>query len=425
MPGPLEGVRVLEFTEIIAGPVGGMFLADFGADVIKIEPPWGDPWRSTSPGQAGGPNESRGFIAVNRGKRSIRVDLTKPGGKSVVHKLVESADVIVLNHRPDVPAKLGIDYETLSAINPKIIYCEVTAYGRMGPNKELPGYDVIVQAMTGMMTSEGHEVDGLPRSVAVSPVSDMAAGYAIMMSVSAALYYRERTGKGQKIENSLLQNSLRMQQSSLTQLDDYPTPRQVWRDEDLPVLKEAGVGFSDIYAAYRDQRNNPEFAAYYQPYETSDWVISIGCLSNPLRQKMANALGVHDIRFEPGYDRESPESIKFAENLILTYRKVFSEKTTDEWMDILNAAGVPCGPVRFVEDMIYDEQALANGMIVETTHAVAGNTRGPGPLSNMSESPLEITRGAPAFGEHTDEILQEAGYSAGDIDALKGNGDVF
>ena len=161
MPGPLEGVRVIEFSEIIAGPGGGMLLADFGADVIKVEPPWGDPWRSTSPGPTG-PNESRGFIAVNRGKRSIRVDLTKSGGRSVVHRLVEQADVIVLNHRPDVPAKLGIDYDTLYAINPKIIYCEGTAYGRLGPNRELPGYDVIVQAITGMMTSEGHDVDGLP-----------------------------------------------------------------------------------------------------------------------------------------------------------------------------------------------------------------------------------------------------------------------
>jgi crotonobetainyl-CoA:carnitine CoA-transferase CaiB-like acyl-CoA transferase len=423
MPGPLEGVRVIEFTEIIAGPVGGMLLADFGADVIKVEPPWGDPWRG-SPGPSG-PNESRGFIAVNRGKRSIRVDLTKPGGQAVVNKLVEDADVIVLNHRPDVPAKLGIDYETLSKVNPKIIYCEVTAYGRQGPNRALPGYDVIVQALSGMMTSEGHDVDGLPRAVTVSPVSDMATGYAIMMSVSAALYYRERTGKGQKIENSLLQNSLTMQVSSLTQLDDFPTPRQIWRDEDMPVLKEAGVAFSEIYAAYRDQRYNPEFMVYYKVYQTSDWVISIGCLSNPLRQKMADAMGVHDIRFDPGHERETPEAIEFAENLILTYTKLFSEKTTDEWLEILSAAGVPCGPMRFIEEMVYDEQALSNGMIVETRHSVSGNTRGPGPLSVMSESPLKITRGAPAFGEHTDEILQEAGYSTAEVKALKSNEDVF
>ncbi len=423
MPGPLEGVRVVEFSEIIAGPVGGMLLADFGADVIKVEPPWGDPWRG-SPGPSG-PNESRGFIAVNRGKRSIRVDLTRPGGKRVVHKLVEDADVIVLNHRPDVPAKLGIDYETLSAVNPRIIYCEVTAYGRQGPNRELPGYDVIVQALSGMMTSEGHDDNGVPRTVTVSPVSDMATGYSIMMAVSAALYYRERTGKGQKIENSLLQNSLTMQVSSLTELDDFPTDRQIWRDEDLPVLQEASVEFSQIYAAYRGQRYNPEFTAYYRAYQTSDWVIAIGCLSNPLRQKMADAMGVHDTRFDPGYVRETPEAIEFAENLILTYVKLFSEKTTDEWMEILTAAGVPCGPMRFIEEMVSDEQALANGMVVETTHSVSGNTRGPGPLSVMSESPLKITRAAPAFGEHTDEVLAEAGYSDAEIEALKANEDVF
>jgi crotonobetainyl-CoA:carnitine CoA-transferase CaiB-like acyl-CoA transferase len=423
MPGPLEGVRVIEFTEIIAGPVGGMLLADFGADVIKIEPPWGDPWRG-SPGPSG-PNESRGFIAVNRGKRSIRVDLTKPGGQLVMRKLVEDADVVVLNHRPDVPAKLGIDYETLSAVNPRVIYCEVTAYGRKGPNKDLPGYDVIVQALSGMMTSEGHDNDGVPGTVTVSPVSDMATGYSIMMSVSAALYYRERTGKGQKIENSLLQNSLTMQVGALTELDEFPTPRQIWRDEDLTVLKDAGVEFSDIYTAYRGQRYNPEFMAYYKAYQTSDWVISIGCLSNPLRQKMADAMGVHDIRFDVGYVRESPVAIEFAENLILNYTKLFSEKTTDEWLKILTAAGVPCGPMRFIEEMVSDEQALANGMVVETHHTVSGDTRGPGPLASMSESPLKITRGAPAFGERTDEILQEAGYSSGDIKALKASEDVF
>ncbi|MDA1256485.1 MAG: CoA transferase [Chloroflexi bacterium] len=416
MAGPLEGVRVIEFTEIIAGPVGGMLLADFGADVIKVEPPWGDPWRG-SPGPSG-PNESRGFISVNRGKRSIRVDLTKPAGKLVVHRLVADADVVVLNHRPDVPAKLGIDYETLSAVNPRLIYCEVTAYGRRGPNQDLPGYDVIVQALSGMMTSEGHVEDGVPRAVSVSPVSDMATGYSIMMSVSAALYYRERTGKGQKIENSLLQNSLTMQGSALTQLDDFPTPGQIWRDEDLPVLKEAGVEFQEIYAAYRGLRYNPEFRAYYRAYQTSDWVISIGCLSSPLRKKMADAMGVHDIRFDPGYVRESAESVEFAENLIKTYEKLFSEKTTAEWMSLLTAAGVPCGPMRFIEEMVYDEQALANGMVVETRHSVSGNTRGPGPLSVMSESPLEITRGAPAFGEHTREVLLEAGYTEAEIEKL-------
>ena len=423
MAGPLEGVRVIEFSEIIAGPVGGMLLADFGADVIKVEPPWGDPWRG-SPGPVG-PNESRGFIAVNRGKRSIRVDLTKPAGKAVVHRLVEGADVVVLNHRPDVPAKLGIDYETLSAVNARLIYCEVTAYGRQGPNRELPGYDVIVQGLSGMMTSEGHDDGGVPRTVNVSPVSDMATGYSIMMSVSAALYYRERTGKGQKIENSLLQNSLTMQVSSLTQLDDYLTPGQTWRNETLPGLKEAGVEFDQIYAAYRGLRYNPEFRVYYRVYQTSDWVIAIGCLSGPLRQKMADAMGVHDTRFDPGYVRDTPEAIKFAENLILTYEKLFKQKTTEEWLKLLTAAGVPCGPIRFIEEMVNDEQALANGMIVETRHPVSGNVRGPGPLSIMSESPLKITRPAPAFGEHTLEVLHEAGYSEAEIEKLKKNEDVF
>ena len=154
MPGPLDGVKVLEFSEIIAGPFGGMLLSDMGADVIKVEPPWGEPWRFA---REFIPNESRTYIAVNRGKRSLPLDLTRAEGREIAYRLLPETDVVVVNARPDVPHKLGIDYETLSAINPRIVYCDITAFGRQGPQRHRPGYDIVTQAMTGLMAAEGED----------------------------------------------------------------------------------------------------------------------------------------------------------------------------------------------------------------------------------------------------------------------------
>ena len=205
MSGPLNGVRVLEFTEIIAGPFAGMMLSDMGADVIKVEPPWGEPWRFA---QEFAPTESRRFISLNRGKRSLPLDLTRPEGLEIVYKLVPSMDAVIINARPDVPAKLGIDYETLSALNPRLIYCDNTAFGRQGPHSHRPGYDLIVQAMTGLMASEEKVADGVPQPIVSSAVADFTTGVAIAWGVCAALYNRERTGKGQKIETTLLGTAL-------------------------------------------------------------------------------------------------------------------------------------------------------------------------------------------------------------------------
>lgn len=224
MAGPLDGIRVVEFSEIIAGPVSGMLLSDLGADVIKVEPPWGDPWRS-SPTRVGPPEakETRGFIAVNRGKRSIRIDLTKSDGVKVVHRLVGQADVVITNHRPDVPAKLGIDYETLSGIKPDLVYCEITAFGRLGPESSKPGYDLIMQARTGLMATNGMIENGVPRVIRGSPPTDFATAYAVVQGVLAGLFHRERTGRGQKIETSLLANALAIQSLPLTYFPDAPS----------------------------------------------------------------------------------------------------------------------------------------------------------------------------------------------------------
>ncbi|MCY3692349.1 MAG: CoA transferase, partial [Chloroflexi bacterium] len=213
MPGPLHGINVVEFSTMIATPTAGMLLADMGASIIKVEPPWGDLWRYA---QAVLPTDGRPFMAYNRGKRSMTLDLTRPEAADVIRRLTGQADVVLANNRPDVAGRLGIDYETLSAINPAIIYCEGSAFGHEGPDAYRPGYDIIIQAMSGIATAEGKVVNGVPEQIVASPLVDSACGLAQAWAVCGALFARERNAvpgqkrQGQKLEASLLGTSLLM-----------------------------------------------------------------------------------------------------------------------------------------------------------------------------------------------------------------------
>lgn len=425
MAGPLDGIRVVEFSEIIAGPVSGVLLSDLGADVIKVEPPWGDPWRG-SPTRVGPveAKESRGFIAVNRGKRSIRLDLTKPEGVKVVHRLVSQADVVIMNHRPDVPAKLGIDYDTLSAIKPDLVFCEITAFGRSGPESAKPGYDIIMQARTGLMATNGMIDNGVPRVIRGTPPIDFAAGYAVCQGVLAALFHRERTGRGQKIETSLLSNALYIQTLPLTYVASSPSAQSRMVLEDLPAVREAGLPYPDVNALYQQDDRSPAYRPYYRTFQTKDWVIAVGCLSEPLRKKMSDAMGLADPRFEPGYQQQSDEGLESARQIVLKAEGMFLEQPASYWVELLEAAGVPVTPLKFVEEMVFDEQAIANGMIVEHEHPIAGTVRTAGPIFKMSDSPTAADTSSPMLGEHTSEVLSEIGYSVSEIESLIESGAV-
>ncbi|MDP6822566.1 MAG: CoA transferase [Dehalococcoidia bacterium] len=421
MTGPLDGVKVVEFTEIIAGPVSGVMLSDLGADVIKVEPPWGDPWRD-----GGGPfakNESRAFIAVNRGKRSIQLDLTKDDGREAAHRLVRNADIVITNHRPDVPAKLGIDYETLSAINPGIIYAEASAYGLKGPYAGGPGYDVLAQGFSGIIASEGIMWRGVPRMFRTTPFVDFATGYSIVQSVCAALYFREKSGRGQKIGTSLLANALTTLSGHLARIPGNPTKPQQWYDEDLPLLQGSGLSYSEINDLYYEARWFPSaMLIYYRPYQTADGLITVACLSEPLRKRMADCVGFEDRRFRPGYDLEAPESIEFADDLLIKVEELIAEKTAEEWLRLFHEAGVPAMPVLFLEGMLDNEQAQANDLVIEQEHHAAGVMQLVGPSVNFSDTTLEAVRPSPALGGHTAEILAEAGYTAAEIATLLESG---
>ncbi len=419
MPGALDGVRILEFGEIIAAPFGAMLLGDMGADVIKVEPPWGEPWRFS---REFSPFESRTFISLNRGKRDLPLDLTKPEAMEIVRKLVPQTDVVIINYRPDVPPKLGIDYESLAKLNPRLIYCENTAFGKQGPDSLRPGYDLVVQAMSGLMASDGKMVNGVPQQITATAVADFSTGLAIAWSVCAALYARERTGHGERIESTLLGTALGIQTSSFIEVEMVDAePRKVFLEE-LGQLRGAGCSYEEVTQLYESYRTKPTWNAYYRTYQTKDSVLALGCLSDILRKKMADALGVRDIRFQPGYVPDSPEAIAFNEQLVSQLQALFLERTTAEWLEVLDAAGVPAGPVRFIEELLEDPQVVANGLVVELEHAQVGPVKMVGPLVKMSGNPLKATAASPTLGQHTTEILTALGYNSEEIQRLRESG---
>lgn len=420
MPGALEGIRILEFTQIIAGPFGGMLLSDMGADVIKVEPLQGEPWRLALQFI---PGESKTYMSLNRGKRSLPLDLTRPEAEEIIRKMIPDIDVVVINARPDVPANLGIDYETLSAINPRIIYCDNTAFGRRGPNSYRPGYDLIVQAMTGLMAAEGKINDGVPQQITSTAVADYATGIAIAWGVCAALYVRERTGKGQKVDTTLLGTALGLQTGGFMEVDSFDGERRREFMGTLETLREAGIPYEEVDRQYRSALSPWRGGnIYYRTYQAKDGVLAVACLSDRLRKRVADILGIDDPRFEPGFDPFDEETIANGEALAKTAEGLFKESTVDEWLTAFDAVGVPCGPVRYVQELLDDQQVVANDLVVELEHSLAGPIRMVGPIINMSETPLEVQSASPSLGEHTDEILGELGLNDEAIQRLKDDG---
>ena len=421
MAGALDGYRVLEFSQIIAAPFCGMLLADMGAEVIKVEPPDGEPWRLFAQFI---PLESRTFISLNRGKKSLPLDITSAEGRKIVHALVKDIDVVIVNYRPDVPYRSGIDYETLSAINPKLVYCENTAFGRQGPDSYRPGYDIIIQAMSGLMAAESKILNGTPQVVSATAVADFATGIMMAYGITAALLARERTGKGQKVEAALLATALAVQTSSFTSIDALDAawlPRFL---QDLQAARERGASFEEI--AQMRLGAMPVQAVgniYYRTYKTKDSYLAVGCLSLSLRRKMATALGIDDPRVEnPGLDITDPAIRERLQQLVQEVEALFETRTTAEWLKLLDAAGVPSGPVRFVQELFDDPQVVANDFVTDLEHPLAGHLRMVGPTLKMSETPIEVKSSSPPLGQDTATILGSIGYSDEQIAELRERG---
>ena len=404
--GPLAGYRVLEFGSFVAGPFAAQMLADLGADVIKIEPPTGDPWRSH---MSFVPYDSRVFMALNRGKRSICIDLKQPEGVEVCHALARSADAVVSNNRPDTAAKLKFDHETLMQINPSLVYCDVTAYGGSGPKKNEPGFDLITQGYTGAMATEGKVERGHPLPVRSSSFIDYSTGYAIVNAVLAGLLARVRTGKGQLASTSLLGNAIAMQSLSVIRVERSLSAAQVWMDGEHAEMVEQGASYAELQASYSKVTTARIYECYYRAYKTKDGAFALGTLAVPPRIRLLRFLGLSDPRVEvPGYDESTPEAAAMAERLVERMETEFAKRTTSEWITELRKRDIPCEPVRFVEQIVDDEQAIANDYVVEMEHPAGGRYRSAGPVVDFKSGNPPL-RPSPTLGQHSREILEELG----------------
>jgi formyl-CoA transferase len=419
--GPLAGIKILEFSEIIAAPMGGMLLGDMGADVIKVEPPAGDPWRAFQPL---GLREGRGYISLNRNKRGMVLDLNLPEGRDVAQQLAARSDVVIINYRPDVSAKLGIDYATLSAHNPRLIYCDNTAFGRKGPYSHRPGYDLIAQAITGLMSVEGRRDDnGIPLLNAL-PSADISTGIAIAWSVCAALFARERTGKGQCISTTLMGSALGIQNTRLMSIEATDTEQRETAMARINELRQKGSTYKeqlDVLTGVRPVIGN----LYYRCYQTSDGFVAVGCLSTPLRKKLLGALEMEDWRVGKRPDEidvTDPETQARAKALVDHAEALFRSKTTAEWLAVLDAAGVPAGPLRYTEELLDDPQVIENDFITSVDHPLMGPVRMAGPMVQMSGTPLASQGPSPTLGQHTDDVLRELGYDDARIASLRDAG---
>ncbi len=420
MPGPLDGVKVLDFTEIIAGPLAGRLLADLGADVIKVEPPWGEPWRLT---QRFTPTESRTFMTYNRGKRSLPLDLTKDGAGKILARLIPEMDIALVNFRPDVAAKLGVDFQTLSAINPRLIYCELTAYGREGPDAQRPGYDMIVQAMTGIVASETKTLDGVPSWVWSSPLIDTSAGICMAWSVCAALYARERTGVGQKIETSLLASALSLMGARFLHVESLDRESREKAIKELDAKRAAGATYEEMVAVSPGSRRREHHGnLYYRVYYTKDAPIGVGCLSDTLRHRLLETLGLTDDGLEPGWDHTKPESQAYTRALEQRAAELLAEKSSAEWLQIFEERGIPAGPVRFIEELFDDPQVVANGLVTEVEHVQEGKVKMVGPMAHFRGTTPSPPKASPALGQHASEILEWLGFTQREVDAWRNDG---
>ncbi|MEX3927701.1 CaiB/BaiF CoA transferase family protein [Paraburkholderia sp. BR10936] len=382
--GPLAGVRVLDLSAYIAGPYGCTLLADQGADVIKIEPPTGDNLRKyPSTLQA----ESRAFLGVNRGKRGLVLDLKQSRAQEVLLRLVEQADVLVHNFRPGVPARLGIAWEQLREVNPRLIYCAVTGYGDQGPNKDKAGYDQVLQTMTGMCALQGKS-DG-PPEILYGSVVDYYAAALVAAGISSALFERERSGAGQYVGVSLLRSALTMQSARMIWADDEP--KDVGRD-----MRSGGI--TGIHPTREGwlyiSANTPHF-----------W------------QSLCEKTGLAALAQNERYDSVRKRA-EHRDEIVPQLHAALQARSALEWEAHFGEA-VPCAAARTVEDMFDDPQVLAEQMVTRYDYPGVGAYRGFREPIRFGATPAPDPIAAPAFGEHSDVVLREAGWSDADIERLR------
>jgi formyl-CoA transferase len=384
--GPLSGIRVLDLSGYIAAPYGCTLLADQGADVIKIEPPGGDNLRKyPSTLEA----EGRAFLGVNRGKSGIVLDLKLPQGREVLRRLLRDADVLVHNFRPGVPERLGIDYDTLSALNSRIICCAVTGYGETGPLRDKAGYDQVLQSMTGICALQGSPEDP---QIVYGSVVDYYAAALLAGGVASALYQRERTGKGQWVGISLLRSALAMQSARFVWAADEP--RDVYRD-----MRSGGITGL---------------------YPTRAGSLYISANTEHFWAALCDLIGLPELAADPRYDSVRKRA-EHASELVPKVTTSLQAHSALEWEEIFGER-VPCAAARQIEDMFDHPQVLAEEIVATFDHPSVGRYRGLSRAIKFGGAAQPAQRAAPTFGQHSDQIMSSLGYQEAEIAALRAAG---
>jgi crotonobetainyl-CoA:carnitine CoA-transferase CaiB-like acyl-CoA transferase len=388
--GPLEGLKVVDLSHIMAGPACSMLLADMGADVIKVEKiPGGDDARRMVPPTIA--NESAAFLIMNRNKRGIALNLKTEAGRSVLSRLLKDADVLIENYRLGTMEKIGFSYEALHLLNPKLIYCSISGFGRTGPYADRGGFDLVAQGMSGLMSITG-ERPGCPPMKAGAPVTDITAGILACVGVLAALHARESTGQGQLVDTSLFEAGI---------------THTYWH---------SAICFATSQAPGPMGTAHP-LNAPYQAFPASDGWITVGAANQENWLRLIGALGALELGDDPRFANNA-ERMRNLSALTAALTPLFQRRSLAEWLRRLEESGVPAGPVLDIAQMHADPQALAREMIVETTHPTAGQVKAIGLPIKFSDTPGGVRRAAPVLGQHTREVLREHGFSDAEIDQM-------
>ena len=387
MVGPLHGITVLEFSQIVAAPYAGACLADLGADVIKIEPPGGDQARLIG---GAPPLDSKIFQSLNRGKRGIVLDLKTPAAQTAFRRLARRSDVLIENYRPGVMQTFGLDYPTLSADNPGLVYASISGYGRSGPDAARGGFDLVAQGVAGIMSVTG-EPGGAPMKAGL-PLTDLGAGLFALSAILAALYYRTRTGHGQHVDTSLL---------------DAGVALSVWEATEYFAT---GRVPEPMGSAHR-------MSAPYQAVRCADGYITLAAANDRLFVRLCGILGHPEWATDPAYANDTGR-VRNRKVLARMIESVTIGHSRQHWLDLLEANEIPCGPINRYDEVFTDRQVLARSMVVETDHPRLGRIRTLGSPVKMSETPPIVGRRAPLLGEHTEEVLRQAGCDEQLIAAL-------
>ncbi|MFD3587765.1 CaiB/BaiF CoA transferase family protein [Streptomyces sp. NPDC058683] len=394
MTQPLDGIKVVDLTQIASGPYATSMLGDFGADVIKIEPPSGDPLRRID--NTFGPGESAYAYSVNRSKRAMALDLKTAAGFGVLERMLADADVLAVSMRPSAAARLGVDYASLAELHPRLVYCSITGYGESGPLAGRPGMDLIAQARGGVMGTSG-EPGRTP--VKVGPaVGDFLCSYLAMNAILLGLRVRDRDGTGQQVSVNLL-------------------------DGQVSLLANLSVAYHRTGVPYRPMGGAQTNIVPYQVFATADGWMVVACLTEKFWINLCHALAREDLRADPRYATNA-DRVRNRNDLVPELERAFAARPTAYWVPLLDAGDVPCSPVNRLEEVFEDPQVVNNDMRLVLDHPVHGEIVTVNNPVHLSRTPARPWGYPPAVGEHSDEVLTELGYDAEAIRALREAGAV-